>query len=164
MDLKDFSMKELLGTAIKSEIEARNMYLSLSDQTRDAFLKDRLVFIANEESRHREFLERLYEFNFGKGSIVLPEMSAVPLPEVRIGSGRAMASELLLEAMTAERAASDFYLALSEIYEGNDETLKTLRYLSKMEMGHHSMLEVEVDRLRKEEDFEFEWSMMHIGP
>jgi hypothetical protein len=41
---------------------------------------------------------------------------------------------------------------------------RTLEYLSRMEDGHYMMLEVEFNRLRNSEDYEFEWPMMHAGP
>lgn len=164
MDLRNFSLPELLSTAIKSEKEAYDLYTKLSASVKDSFLKDRLLFIAGEEERHEGYLKGLYKLTVKKDDPDLPERSDIPLPEVKIPPGIAMASGIVYQAMTAEKAASDFYLALSELYEGADETRKTLEYLSRMEDGHYRMLEVEFDRLRNSEDYEFEWPMMHAGP
>lgn len=163
MDLRDYSLKDLLETAIKSEIEAREMYISLRSSVKDSFLRNRLEFIANEEASHREYLTGLFRMNF-HDEPVIPKESVVPLPEVSIPPGLVMASEVVDQAMVAEKAASDFYLALSEIYEGGEDTVKILRYLSSMEMGHHNLLRTERDRLLSQEDYEFEWPMMHVGP
>ena len=67
-------------------------------------------------------------------------------------------------AMEAEKAASDFYLALAEMYKRDEETGKVLRYLSAMETGHYRLLEIEKEELDREGDYEIEWELMHIGP
>ena len=163
MNLTGFSIKDILETAIKSEVEAKAMYLALAGSTKDAFLADRLKFIAGEEMKHKIYLEGLYKLTTGREDPELPESSIVPLPEVKIEKGMVMASELISQAMTAEIAASDFYLAMAEMI-GDQENERTLRYLSNMEMGHHNLLSVERDRLLEQEDYEFEWPMMHAGP
>jgi rubrerythrin len=164
MDLRNFSLPELLSIAIKSEEEAYDLYTKLAKSVKDAFLKDRLLFIAGEEEKHEGYLKGLYKLTVKKDNPLLPKMSDVPLPEVKIPPGVTMASGIVYQAMTAEKAASDFYLALSDLFEGDDDTRKTLEYLSRMEDGHYRMLEVEYDRLRNSEDYEFEWPMMHAGP
>jgi len=153
-----------LLTSIKSEVEANHLYSNLSEKVGSSFLKDRLRFIANEEIKHRQFLESIYKSHYPGDDIILPEESAVPMPGVDIPENVALVSEVISQAMEGEKVASDFYLALSEIYEGDDETRKTLKYLSDMESGHYNLLEVEYNRLRDEEDYEIEWEMMHAGP
>lgn len=164
MDLKRFQMDELLLTAIKSEAEAKDLYTMLSEKVKGAYLKDKLLFIASEEVKHRDFLEKVFTVSFPGREIVLPSESVVPLPEIEIPKGEVAASEVMDKAMNAEKAASDFYLALSEMFEGDEDTMKTLVYLSSMEMGHYRLLEMEKDRLEAEEDYNFEWEMMHVGP
>jgi rubrerythrin len=163
MDLRDFSLPDLLETAIKSEIEAREMYLSLRDSVKDSYLRNRLEFIAGEEATHRDYLTGVYRNNFNKDPVI-PESSVIPLPEVKVQPGLVMASDVLDQAMVAEKAASDFYLALSEMFQKDHETENMLSYLSKMETGHYNLLQTERDRLMIAEDYEFEWPMMHAGP
>lgn len=164
MDLNDYSLEDLLLTAIKSEVEANELYSRLGERVDSSFLKDRLEFIAKEEIKHREFLESIYKNHYPRKDIQLPEKSAVPMPGMDIPENVALVSEVISKAMEGEKVASDFYLALSEIYDGDDETKKTLRYLSDMESGHYNLLEMEYNRLRDEEDYEIEWEMMHAGP
>jgi rubrerythrin len=164
MDITDYSNEELLLTAIKSEVEAYQLYTGLAEKVESGFLVDRLRFIAGEEVKHRKFLESLFRMNYPEEKIGLPEKSEIPLPEVKIPPGQIMVSEVISQAMDAEKAASDFYLALSELYKHDDETRRTLRYLSDMEMGHYNLLETENRRLREEENYEIEWELMHAGP
>jgi len=163
MDLDNYSLEELLLAAIRSEVESKGVYTQLSKKVDNAYLSDKLLFIAGEEQKHRDFLESVYKMNFQKDA-VLPETSPVPLPEVRVDKGMVMASEVMLQAMAAEEAASKFYSYLSGKQELDDETKSTLEYLSSMEMGHYRLLEIEKQHLDKQEEYEFEWEMMHAGP
>src|SRR5512136_6339 len=115
--------------AIGSEKDSFELYSKLASSVKDAFLKDRLSFIANEELKHGDYLTGLYKLTVKKDLVRLPDRSEVPLPEVKIPPGVTMASGIVYQAMTAEKAASDFYLALSELFEGEDQTRRTLEYL-----------------------------------
>ncbi len=163
MDLTIYSLEDLLLAAIKSEVDSKAVYLQLADNVNNAFLRDKLKFIADEEQRHREYLESVYKMNM-KSVPTLPESSPVPLPEVRVQSGMVVASEIMIQAMKAEEAASEFYTFLANNHEWDDETKNTLAYLASMEMGHYKLLEIEREQLADQEEFEFGWSMMHAGP
>ncbi|MCU0798396.1 MAG: ferritin family protein [Candidatus Thermoplasmatota archaeon] len=163
MDLEHYSMKDLLLTAIKSEIESNMVYTQLSEKVANAFLKDRLLFLASEERKHKEFLEGLYREMFNEYDISLPVRSPVPLPEVRVSGKHVMVSDVMLQAMASEKAASEFYAFLSENLEDEDKK-RTMHYLSSMEMGHYRILELEQEQLSATEDYEVEWGMMHAGP
>jgi rubrerythrin len=163
MDLKAYGMKELLLAAIKSETESREVYLQLASKVNNAFLADKLRFIADEEEKHRDYLESIYKMQLQESDIELPETSPVPLPEVKVDSPLVPASEILGQAMVAEEAAADFYSSLTGIFD-DQEIIETLNYLSKMEIGHYKLLEIEKDHLESQEDFEIEWDMMHVGP
>ena len=163
MDLRGYSLRELLLGAIKSEIESREIYTKLSGVVRNAFLKNRLVFLAAEEGKHREFLEGLFREMFNEGPAAIPERSLAPLPEIKVPGRYTTASEVVLAAMNAEKASSDFYGSLADLLKGEDAK-KTVQYLSLMEMGHYRLLELEKEQLDKEEEYQFEWEMMHAGP
>ena len=88
----------------------------------------------------------------------------MPLPEVSIPSQRVPLSEVFTQAMTAERAASEFYASFAQRFEEGDEARTMLQYFSKMELGHYALLEVERDAASSFEDFDNGWPMMHAGP
>jgi rubrerythrin len=162
MDISSYSLEDLLLAAIKSEVDAKAIYDQLADKVDNAFLSDKLRFIAGEEKKHKEFLESVYKMNIQKEP-TLPEISPVPLPEINIGSSMTPPSEVIFQSMKAEEAASDFYRSLSERFE-DDDTKKMLIYLSEMEIGHFKLLELEKVKLDREEEYEIQWDMMHVGP
>lgn len=163
MDLDSFTMEDMLLSAIKSEVEARDIYLEIARNVENAFLSDKLRFIADEEEKHKEYLESVYKMQFQKEIPDLPKESPVPLPEVKITGKMVQASDIMGQAMESETAASDFYESLAMKFE-DEEIRTTLQYLAKMEIGHFKMLEIEKEVLESQEDYEFEWGMMHVGP
>jgi len=84
MNYSKYSLKDLLLTAYKSEIEARDFYQDLAKPIANFFLKDRIVFLATEEEKHRQALENLYRQQFQEKEITVPEKSPVPLPQLKI--------------------------------------------------------------------------------
>lgn len=164
MDISQYSLEDLLKAAIKSEMESKAVYEHLAGKVPNAFLADKLRFIAGEEQKHREFLENVFKMHLQKPVDELPIDSPVPLPEIAINQPTVPASEVMFQAMKAEEAASDFYRSLSDRFKGDEKTKETLIYLAQMELGHYRLLEVEKEHLDLAEDYEVEWEMMHAGP
>jgi len=164
MDLKDYSLDDLLLTAIKSEIESRDVYKKVSKNLKNALLKDRLRFLAEEEEKHRRFFEVIYRERFPGKRILLPEDTPVPLPKPRIADERLPISEVFFQAMTAEKAAYNFYLSLAVLFKDEPEMERMLFYIASMEMSHYKILEIEKENAEKFEDYEINWPMTHIGP
>jgi len=162
MDLSKYSIGDLLLAAIKSEVESKAVYTQLASKVNNGFLSDKLMFIASEEKKHKDFLESVYKMNIQKEP-VLPESTPVPIPEISVSTPTVPVSEILFQAMKAEQAASEFYGSLAGRFE-DLETKKMLEYLSQMEIGHYKLLELEKEQMDKEEEYEIEWEMMHAGP
>jgi len=163
MDLSGFEHKDILLSAMRSEEESRELYLALKDKVKNAFLRDRLTFLAKEEEKHRLFIETLYRRDVPEGDIVLPERSVVPLPRVDVDDSMPL-SEVMDAAMQGEKAAAEFYSAVAALYPDDMEARGTLEYFAKMEMGHFQMLQTEKENLLAMEDFDSSWPMMHVGP
>jgi rubrerythrin len=163
MDLNSFSVETLLLAAIKSEKEACEVYSVIARRVKNAMLKDRLLFLSKEEKKHRSILEKIFAQKFPSQSIVLPEKSPVPLPEIIISDERMPLSDVFQMAMKAERAAYDFYLGLSERFE-EDELKNVFLYLSNMELSHFSILEMEKNTLETFEDTDTYVPLIHEGP
>ena len=164
MDLSNYSVEDLLLTALKSEIEAKAAYTKLAEGVKNYILKERLNFLAQEEEKHRGLFERLYGKRFpGKELVVPEEKGPVPLPEIKIDLESTPISEILESAMQAEQAARDFYTSMAEKFELPD-IKKMLHWVASMELGHYKILEIERDNAKKFEDYDSEWPMMHMGP
>ncbi len=164
MDLDQFTLEDLLLTAIKSEVEAYKIYNGLAKQVKNMALKDHLEFLAGEEKKHEKFLIDTYKEIFPERALNLPDKTPVPLPSIDIPHERVKLSEVLSQAMEAELAAHEFYRELSKRFDHNPGIKNTLLELSSMEMDHYRILKEEKEKAEKSEDAEIDWSMIHLGP
>lgn len=163
MDLTEYKMDDLLLAAIKSEIGANEVYTMLAGGVKNAFLKDKLNFLAGEEKKHEDTLRGVFRENFPGKEIVVPEETPVPLPDIIIPSEQIPLTQVLESAMGAEKAANEYYTKLSDMFD--DPTTKaTLAYLAAMEMGHYTLLAIEKEIAGRFEDFDVYEPMMHTGP
>jgi len=165
---QDLTALEVLGMAIKSEIEAATLYAYMAEQTRNTLLVKTLQFLNQEEEKHRILLEDMYRRQFPNVELHLPAQSPVP-----IVSATALASmelpEMFQLAMQAEQLSADFYSRETE--RAKDISSRTLlRYLSRVERSHYHILENEYELMSRfpsyynAEDFHFGNEMMHVGP
>ena len=163
MDLSSFDLEELFLAAIKSEIESNKLYLKMAKKTKNGLLEDKLKFLANEEEKHKEYIEEIYLNHFPENKIIIPKESTVPLPEIKMSEDTPL-SKLLNEAMNAEKIASDFYKSLAERFEEGTKLNNTLLYFSDMEKGHYKLLEMEKESMERFEEGDVYWPMVHAGP
>jgi len=177
MHLSKFEMKDLVVSALKSEVEAEKLYMKLASRISNFMLKDRMEFLAKEENKHARFFADLHKKLFGEDSVDLPEHTPVPLPEVTIDGDDQPISDVLAMAMEAERAASDFYTSWAERYETEaadasgdpyvhspDKMRKMLLYIASMELGHFKLLEIERDKAMDFEAEQVQWDLDFVGP
>jgi rubrerythrin len=164
MDLNGFTLEDLFLTAIKAEIDSKEAYSIMAGITKNAFLKDRFRFLADEEEKHRSFLTQQYELQFPKKNLVLPKVSPVPLPEIMVSGENMPMSELLQQAMDAEKAAYGFYTGFSKYVKASTELSVTLGYFARMEESHYHILKQELEAEREFEAFDNFNPLMHAGP
>lgn len=163
MQLDAFTLEDLLLTALKSEIESKNIYKKIAKSVSNALLKDRFEFLAGEEEKHKEFIEQIYRGRFPGKEINLPEKTPVPLPEVKFDREDVPLSEILDQSMKAELAAHEFYRSLAEKFSEDKEVKKTLLFFSSMEMGHYQLLKLERENIERFEEWDEFNPMVHIG-
>lgn len=164
MDLSNYTLEELILTALKSEIEARDFYKRVAERINNFLLRDRILFLSGEEEKHRGVFEKIYKDSFPGKEIILPEKNPVPLPELKIEDEKVPISEVLWIAMQAEKSAHDFYASLSNLFPSESKERKMLLYIASMEMGHYQLLQAERENALKFEDYEIIFSMTHMGP
>ncbi len=80
MELKKYALADLLLAAVKSEIESQAIYSRVALLVKNAFLKERLEFLALEEKKHQQALEGIFRQRFPKQALTIPEKPVVPLP------------------------------------------------------------------------------------
>ena len=164
MNLSKYSLEDLFFTAIKAEIDSREAYSIMAGITKNAFLKDRFIFLAAEEEKHRRFLEGEFDKQLPGRKLKLPRVSPVPLPEINIQSENIPISVLLQQAMDAEKAAYDFYTSFAKYAKGNAQFSVTLGYFARMEESHYELLRQEKESAEEFEVFDDFNPGMHLGP
>jgi rubrerythrin len=164
MDLTSYDLEDLLLAAIKSEEESNQVYTKLANHVENGLMKDKFHFLAKEEQKHKQYISDLYKSEYPDKTLQLPKQTPVPLPEVSIPEDEDIpVSKVLTQAMAAEQAAHDFYLALSKRYE--DTTVKNmLHYFADMETGHYNILKQEKESMEWFEQSDVYWPMIHAGP
>lgn len=155
------NLKELLEMALRAEIDSNRIYTEFSEKVKNALLKEKFVFLANEEAKHRVLIENIIRMKFPGEGISIPDSTMVPLPEIKIGENDPI-SKLLIQAMNVEKETSKFYQQIAEKLDY--ETGALMRYLSSVEMSHYYFLEAEKEIAMRFEDYDHYFEMMHIGP
>ncbi len=156
------NLEEMLQIAIRSEIDAADIYTKMGEKTKIVFLKDKLAFLTNEEMGHRNLLEKLFHTKFPHKPLHLDVEVKKPLPKLRITDDMPM-SEMLTQAMDAEKKAHEFYEDLSHKLEKEEEQAMA-RYLSHMEESHYYLLKSELELAHNFELYDAVHEMMHVGP
>lgn len=163
MDLNKFELEDLILAAIKSEIESNEIYTKIAKKTKNDLLKDKLLFLANEEEKHRAFIENIYKSKYPDKELEIPEKTPVPLPKIEMTEDTPL-SKLLKQAMKAEETASEFYKHLANRFEKESKLYNTLMYFADMETGHYKILETEKHSMERYEEDDVYWPMIHAGP
>ena len=151
LDVSTASVKELLGFAVRSEIDSNKTYSVLAQRVKNPLLKEKFQWLAYEENKHKEVLEKLFNALFQGETLVVPEQMATELIkhiEVTPSSGLV---DILYQAMESEKSAENFYAELTK--RVNEPQSKVLEYLSKVEHSHYMMLSSEYTLAQDFEDY-----------
>src|SRR3972149_782726 len=110
MTNKHLTSLEALGIAIRSEIDAQNLYEELGRRIASPAVAGRFKQLLNEEKQHQKILEEMYSRYFSGTQIKLPP-SVLP---VSFSSKEKRAHKSLLDvlelALEEERKSREFYL------------------------------------------------------
>ncbi len=160
--VREFSLEELLGMAIKAEIGARKFYESLAERVGIQTLREKIEWLAGEERKHEALLRKMYSVMFPGEEIIFPEEHIGPelKPVARELHDVRDVIELIRWAMKAEEIAAGFYGEMERIVI-TENRKRLMRYLSDVEKGHYYTLRAEYELLL---DWEMYSEMMHVGP
>lgn len=153
---------DLVAQAIRAEMEANEAYTELADQVDNFVLKDKFKYLAKEEAHHRAILERLFIESFPGTTLVIPQSSGAPRPNVRLSPENTL-SDVLASAMEAEKAAEAFYMDLAKRFD-DENRRDLLEYLGNIEAGHYHFLKIEHGMALRFEEYDQHFDMMHVGP
>jgi len=137
------SVGRILDLAIQNEIEAQRFYRSLSEDASDAETRDTLDYLADEEAKHQEFLER-----YRRGEVEVGSLGADEPVDYKIAeyfeepsySDEMKSEDAFLIAAHREKLSHEFYLTLANLHpEG--EVREMLRAMAQQELGHKEKME-----------------------
>jgi rubrerythrin len=144
-------MKDLLGFAARSEIDSNQAYKKLSDKVANPLLKEKFQWLAFEENKHKQVIEKLFSALFPGESFQIPaEPSEELLKRIHITPASSLL-DILVQAMESEKSAESFYAQLAKRVKKDQS--KLLDYLSKVEHSHYVMLKSEYDAVQDFEDY-----------
>jgi rubrerythrin len=151
LDVSTAPAKELLAMAVKAEIEANKTYSDIASTLSNPLLQEKFQWLANEENKHKEILEKLYgNLNPGEDISLPDEVDEDLLPSIHINPSSTLV-DILYQAMESEKRAENFYSGLSQRFENLEK--KILDYLSKVEHSHSTMLMSEYALAQDFEDY-----------
>jgi rubrerythrin len=151
LDVSTASLKDLLGYAIRAEMDSNKAYTDLSERVSNPLLKEKFRWLAFEENKHKDILMKLHSALFPDQTIQIPEEPSEDLFKPVVVTPSSSLVDILLQAMDAEKYAEDFYAKLAERVVNGQQRL--LRYLSKVEHSHYLMLKSEYDAVQDFEDY-----------
>lgn len=139
------SVEEVIKRAIQLEIEAMTLYSGAAETVKDDAVKARLLEMAAQERGHKAKLEDVLA---GNVRWAIRRSRAEPVTDLRLsdhlvgGSLDATADyqDVLLFAARREKAAHDFYKAMSEMVE-DKLTQSLFEMLASEELRHKYVLE-----------------------
>ncbi len=153
--------------AIRAEIDAAEIYRKLLDGVKNEILKQKLVFLAGEEDRHKAILERVFHDHFPERKLVVPAASARPKKKIDLADSAAVL-DLFRLAMQKEKEAEEFYRSGKAGAE-DAQSKRIFEYLARVERSHYHILRAEIDILEKFPDYYnaeaeyFGQDLFHVG-
>ena len=145
---KHLTSLEALGIAIRSEIDAQNLYQELGQRTASAAVAGRFKQLLKEERQHQKILEEMHSRYFPGTQVKLPP-SVLPVSfstkEKRINKSVVDVLELAIEE---ERKSREFYLDAAE-QTPELSGKRMFRFLADMEFSHQMRLQAEIELCKK---------------
>ena len=148
--------REVFEIAINSEIRAKEAYEKLASIVKSDIIRDELLFLAKEEDKHREIIEKMAErLQSGEGEprkievdvmgefkVIAEKMAEViKKPDVNV-------DEVYEVAMEAELVSERLYKELAG-YAATEKTRVLLEMLADMERNHYNILKKQYDYIMR---------------
>ena len=72
MELSEYSLKELLLSALRAEMDSKAYYEGVAERVQNFLLRDRLKFLAGEEEKHARYFRKTLEERYPGEDITPP--------------------------------------------------------------------------------------------
>lgn len=138
------SIRNVLEFAVEREKAAYRFYVDLSKRIEDPGVRDALDFLAREETRHREFLERYLRGDVSEGTLRLTQVVDYKIiehtSEEPDAKGSLSPEKAFLVAAKREKASHELYRDLGRMHpEGPVRSL--FETMSQEELRHKEKVE-----------------------
>ena len=137
------SLTTLIDMAIQREVEAYDFYMALIEKLSDADIKDSILFIADEEKKHRTFLESYREGRYDLNAFRMTDVIYYKIaehekePEINPDMSK---EHVFLLAAHRELRSHKFYRELAEAHPGGEAKQMLLR-MANEELKHKEKME-----------------------
>ena len=138
------SLQDLLGVAIRAEIEAAEIYRRLLNQDLNEETRQKVEKLVEQEEDHEETFWSIMKDFYPEEEITLPENSGITNP-VEVAEDLSL-EELFQTAMDSEKESEEFYNTLRERFE-DKEAKRTLGFLAASEREHYEILKEELKKI-----------------
>jgi len=147
-DFENITALEALGIAIRSEIDAQNVFKDLAELCENDLLKERLLNMAKEEKKHQIIFERMYKSMFPEVDLVLPVSMLSPKAIDTKHRRKLGIKDVLLLAIEEEKRTFEYYDNFSKKVK-DISGQRMFKFIADMEYKHQMVLEAELDIIKK---------------
>jgi rubrerythrin len=149
--LKNLTSLEILGVAVRKEIEAATFYERFAERIKNELVKQKISNLGIEEKNHEKLLMNLYRKQTGEEHPPIPPRDKQD--EEDFERFDQLSNEQLIElAIERERSAEEMYMIASQKTSDGGSRFMLL-HLSEMEKGHRIALDLELESLRKDQNW-----------
>jgi rubrerythrin len=141
--MEEKRISTVIDMAIEREEQAFAFYRGLSEKVQDQTARDTLLFLSGEEQRHKEFLERYRNGEFGQEALRMTDVVDYRLaehlarPEIEENMD---SKDVYLMAAHRELNSYNFYKSLAEMHpDGNAKAI--LLRMANEEKKHKEKVE-----------------------
>lgn len=156
---------EALGIAIRSELDAYDLYMNLAQRIKNPMAKKKILFLAEEEKKHQDLLEQSYKKWFPDVDLVLPP-SILPRGKAdHLFHKRTGLKEVIAYAIEQEKTSKEFFRkAAKKVVDIRGRHM--LEYLAHVEQSHQNLLEAEYQMAMTDPQYLYTAGidMVFIGP
>jgi rubrerythrin len=141
--MKNKSLEAILEKAIRNEEGAFRFYMDLYNTVEDKVAKNTLVFLADEEKKHRDYLIKYRDGVYPENAMTVSEEMTAKIKEfsgkhdIKKGS---QPKDIYLVAADRELNAYNFYKKLADIHPSG-EVRELLLRMAQEELKHKEKME-----------------------
>jgi len=141
--MKNKSLETILEKAIRNEEAAFRFYMDLYNTVEDKVAKNTLVFLADEEKKHRDYLIKYRDGVYPENAMTVSEETTATIkefaekPDIKKTS---QAKDVFLVAADRELSAYNFYKKLADIHP-DGEVKALLTRMAQEELKHKEKME-----------------------